>query len=425
MIAKLPGSHRNKHVPEDVLPRVLAEEPGRVHQRRDQASERDAAMSISLGVMMPLPLNGMGVGYTCSSLAKGMASENFDVTIVTPRAQWALPPVRLIEVLPDWARYVPYGCVRRWVGRTIEGVFLSHIDKFQSKRSAAYLWPDASLDTIKELKRRGVTVFREQFNCHTGTAKRILDHAYERLGVAPAHGITAEKVDREAQVLQAVDHVFCPSPLVEASLLENGVPRSKFLNASYGWEPARLFGKKPLLEPSAGVTAVFVGAICVRKGAHLLLDYWARSGVKGRLVLAGEMEPTIREKCASLLARDDVILLDYVRDVGALYRSADLFLFPSLEEGSPLVIYEASGAGLPVVTTEMGAGRFVRDGHEGFVLDPYDAPRWVETIRSLAGNLKLRRAMSEAAAERAEHFVWAEVASQRRQQIKECLGDGL
>jgi len=409
----------------DVRPGVLAEEPGCIDQRQGRAVARAVAKSVSLNVLMPLPLNGMGVGYTCSSLAKGMAGENFDVTIVTPRAQLALPPVQLVEVLPDWARYVPYRFVRRWVGRTIERVFLSSIDEFQAKRSAAYLWPDASLETIKELKRRGATVFREQFNCHTGTAKRILDHAYERLGVAPAHGITAAKVDREAQVLEAVDHVFCPSPLVEASLLENGVPRSKFLKASYGWEPARLVGKQPLLEPSAGVTVVFVGAICVRKGAHLLLDYWAQSGVKGRLVLAGEMEPTISEKCASLLARDDVIVFDYLKDVGALYRSADLFIFPSLEEGSPLVMYEACGAGLPVVTTEMGAGRFVRDGHEGFVLDPYDARRWVEAIRLLAGDLKLRRTMSEAAAGRAERFVWAEVASQRRQQIEECLGHGL
>lgn len=382
-------------------------------------------MSVSLGVLMPLPLNGMGVGYTCGSLAKGMAGENFDVTLVTPRAQWALPSVKLVQVLPNWARYIPYRYVRGWVGRTIEGVFLSSIDESQSKRAAAYLWPDASLDTIQELKRRGVTVFREQFNCHTGTAKRILDQAYERLGVGAAHGITSEKVDREAQVLAAVDHVFCPSPLVEASLLENGVPRSKFLNASYGWEPARLSGRRPLLAPYDGVTAVFVGAICVRKGAHLLLDYWARSGVKGRLVLAGEMEPAIREKCAGLLARDDVIVFDYLRDVGALYRSADLFIFPSLEEGSPLVMYEACGSGLPVITTEMGAGRFVRDGREGFVLDPYDAPRWVEAIRSLAGDLELRRTMSEAAVARAERFVWAEVASQRRQQIKECLGNGL
>lgn len=381
-------------------------------------------MRVSLGVLMPLPLNGMGVGYSCGSLAKGMADENFDVTIVTPRSRWPLPSVEVIEVLPDWARYIPYRWMRAWAGHSIEELFLSRIDECQSRKSAAYLWPDASTGTIRELKRRQVTVFREQFNCHTGTAKRILDQAYERLGVEPAHGITDEKIERETQILDAVDYVFCPSPLVEVSLLENGVPRSKLLAATYGWDPHRLFGKSAVLAPSGGLTALFVGAICVRKGAHLLLEYWAKSGVKGRLVLAGEMEPTIRERCASLLARDDVIVFDYFKHVGALYRSADVFIFPSFEEGSPLVMYEACGSGLPVITTNMGAGRIVRHEAEGFVLDPYDAPRWIEAIRALAGDVELRRTMSDAAAERAQRFVWGAVAGQRRQQIRDCLGYG-
>ena len=131
-------------------------------------------------------------------------------------------------------------------------------------------------------------------------------------------------------------------------------------------------GSEKLLAPSEGITAVFVGGICVRKGAHLLLDYWAQSGVKGRLVMAGQLEPAIKEKCANLLSRDDVIVRDYIPNVGALYRSADVFAFPSLEEGGPQVTYEACGCGLPVITTPMGAGRIVRHDREGFVIDPYD-----------------------------------------------------
>ncbi|MDE5452808.1 glycosyltransferase [Bradyrhizobium sp. CSA112] len=381
-------------------------------------------MSVSLRVLMPLPLNGMGVGYTCGSLAEGMADENFNVTIVTPRSRWPLPSVEVIQVLPDWARYIPYRWVRPWARNSIEELFLSRIGECQSQRSAAYLWPDASTGTIQELKRREVTVFREQFNCHTGTAKRILDQAYERLGVEPAHGITDEKIEREREILDAVDHVFCPSPMVEASLLENGVPTSKLLAATYGWDPDRLFGKPALLAPSTGITALFVGAICVRKGAHLLLDYWAKSGVKGRLVLAGEMEPIIKEKCASLLARDDVIVFDYYKNVGALYRSADMFIFPSLEEGSPLVLYEACGSGLPVITTNMGAGRIVQDEAEGFVLDPYDAPSWIAAIRELGEDVERRRTMSDAAAELGQRFLWGAVAGQRREQIRGCLGYG-
>jgi glycosyltransferase involved in cell wall biosynthesis len=210
--------------------------------------------------------------------------------------------------------------------------------------------------------------------------------------------------------------------LVEASLLENGVPAHKFLKATYGWDPARLSGNHKLLAWSKGITAIFVGAICVRKGTHLLLKYWARSGVKGRLVLAGEMEPIIKEKCAGLLARNDVTVLDYFRDIGSLYRSADIFVFPSLEEGSPLVIYEACGSGLPIITTEMGAGQIVRHGREGFVLDPYDASGWIAALRKLAEDAGFRRKMSSAAAQRGQHFMWDTVARRRQQQVVECIG---
>jgi glycosyltransferase involved in cell wall biosynthesis len=346
------------------------------------------------------------------------------LTIAPPRSRQLLPSVEVIEILPNWARYLPYWMVRTGAGRRIEEVFLTCIDRDQSHRSAAYLWPDASIETLLELKRRDVMVFREQFNCHTGTAKRILDQAYMRLGVTPSHGITEQIIDRETQISGMVDHIFCPSPLVEASLSENGVPAHKFLEATYGWDPARLSGSTKLLPSSEGITAIFVGAICVRKGAHLLLDYWARSGVKGRLVLAGGLEPTINEACASLLARDDVTVLDYFRDIGSLYRSADIFVFPSLEEGSPLVIYEACGSGLPVVTTDMGAGRIVRSGREGIVLDPYDAPGWIAAFRTLAEDVELRRNMARAAAERAQLFVWNAVARRRRQQMMDCLGHG-
>ena len=384
------------------------------------AREDEGLMSVSIGVLMPLPLNGNGVGYTCSSLASGMADRDFRVMIVTPRSRWPLPTVEVVETLPSWARYLPYSWVRDRAAEGIERKFLRSVDKFKSRR-AAYLWPDATINTVLELKRRGFLIFREQFNCHTGTAKEILDHAYERLGTAPRHGITDAMVQRETEISEALDYIFCPSQNVEDSLLENGVPAQKCLQSTYGWDPARLSGSHAALPPVAGITAIFIGAICVRKGAHLLLDYWAKSGIRGRLVLAGEMDPVIKEKCASLLARDDVIVFDFFKDVGALYRSADVFVFPSLEEGSPLVTYEACSSALPVLTTKMGAGRIVRHGREGFVLDPYDASGWIEALRRLAEDSEARKNMGVAASERAQQFMWPDVARRRRQQIMDCL----
>ncbi|WP_128945247.1 glycosyltransferase family 4 protein [Bradyrhizobium zhanjiangense] len=396
--------------------------PGMVPDLDGQTIE--AALSFSTGVLMPLPLTGKGVGYTCGSLAEAMVDQNFGVTIVTPRSRWPLPLVEVIEALPAWKRYFPYGWVKNSASRSMEAAFLSYLDRCRSCRLAAYLWPSASMELLQELKRRDVTVFREQFNCHTKTAKTILDRAYGKIGVAPMHGITDTIVDRETKILEAMDYIFCPNQPVESSLLENGVSKGKCLETAYGWDPVRLSGKNRLLPSNSGLTAVFVGIIGVRKGAHLILDYWAKSGVTGRLVLAGRMEPVIKEKYSDLLARDDVTVLDYVEDVGSLYRSADIFVFPSLEEGGPQVTYEACACGLPVITTSMGAGRIVRNEREGLVLDPYDAVGWIAAIRRLAEDTELRQRMSVAALEHAQRFTWSAVASRRREQMIGRLGYG-
>jgi glycosyltransferase involved in cell wall biosynthesis len=381
-------------------------------------------MSPRVDVFLPLPLTNRGPSYTCGMIARGMADSELEVTVVTPRARsHPISPARIVQALPHWARYVPYRWVRSIAVTKVESAFRSQVNVARSQAGAAYIWPDASIDTLGELKRANVKIFREMINCHRGTAKKILDDAYERVGVAPNHTITAASVIAEQEALEAVDFVFCPNSMVESSVLENGVPASKILRASYGWDSARFRGSAKILPPCEGLTVLFAGTICVRKGSHLLLEYWAKSKVRGRLVLAGAMESAIKENFATLLARDDVTVLDFAPDIGSLYRSADVFVFPTLEEGGPQVTYEACGCGLPVITTPMGAGRIVRHAQEGFVLDPFDGPAWIAAIQSLAEDKTLRGVMSFTAAQRAQLFYWDAVAKRRKGQFLRCLPD--
>ena len=375
-----------------------------------------------LSTILPSPLTGQGPSYTCGILAKEMAIFGLPVTVVTPRARaFNISPACVVQILPRWARYVPYRWVRSSAQREIENRFVKYALNPETKTRAAYIFADTTVETVVKLKERGITIFREQINCPRKTAKAILDDAYERLALTPGHAITNASAKVEQELLREVDYIFCPNAMVEKSLLENGVPSSKLISASYGWDPKRFSGADKLLRPSEGITAVFVGAICVRKGAHLLLEYWAQSGVKGRLILAGKMEPAIKDKCAQLLARDDVIVLDFVNNVGALYRSADIFVFPSLEEGGPQVTYEACGCGLPAITTPMGAGRIIRNEQEGLLIDAYDRDGWISAIQLLAADSKLRQNMAQAAKSRAGEFVWNVVASRRAKQIAERL----
>ena len=62
-------------------------------------------------------------------------------------------------------------------------------------------------------------------------------------------------------------------------------------------------------------------------------------------------------------------------EMPAWMRQADVFVFPSLFEGSAVVTYEALASGLPcVVTAESGS--VVRDGLEGFVVGGATSPLW-------------------------------------------------
>lgn len=384
-------------------------------------------MTTRLDVFLPSQLIGRGPPYTCAMIARGMAGADFDGTrielsIVTPRARaLAVPSIRVIEALPYWARHLPYRLTRSLALSATEDAFLRVARSGAAGGHGAYIWPDASLATLKELRREKITIFREMINGPRWVAKEILDEAYRCAGLPPSHGLDHAAADAEREALHAVDYVFAPNAEVTTSLLKTGVRPENILEASYGWDPKRFSGTERLLPPIDGVTILFVGTICIRKGAHLLLDYWAKSKVRGRLVFAGAMEPAIKNACAKLLARDDVTVLDYVSDAGALYRSADVFAFPTLEEGGPQVTYEACGCGLPVITTPMGAGRVAVDGKQGFVLAPYDASGWVGAIQNLTEDARRRRAMGLAARKSAELFRWDLVSARRKEQVLGCL----
>jgi glycosyltransferase involved in cell wall biosynthesis len=85
------------------------------------------------------------------------------------------------------------------------------------------------------------------------------------------------------------------------------------------------------------------------------------------------------------------------------YTWADVFLLPTVCEGSATVCYEALAAGLPVVTTP-NAGSTVRDGVDGFVVPIRDSETLVERLARLAEDPELLAGMSANALARASEF---------------------
>jgi glycosyltransferase involved in cell wall biosynthesis len=272
------------------------------------------------------------------------------------------------------------------------------------------------------IAERGVPIIREKVNGHTAEAKRILDEAYDRFGVDPKHhGLSDDLIAKEREELALATIVSSPSPHVTRSLQVEGVDVRKIVQTSYGWEPARFVGTDRLIESDGRVTVLFVGTPCVRKGAHLLLDAWAQAGIDGRLILCGVTDALIRQRCGVHLDRRDVHVLGDVVHMGAVYRSCDFIAFPTLEEGSPLVTYEAMGHGLPILTSPIGAGEIVRHEREGIVCDPYDCEALIAGLRRLAEDRELRETLGQSGRRRADEFTWDKVGARRRQAFREHL----
>jgi glycosyltransferase involved in cell wall biosynthesis len=68
--------------------------------------------------------------------------------------------------------------------------------------------------------------------------------------------------------------------------------------------------------------------------------------------------------------------------LGRYYRQADLFLFPTIQDGYGAVLAQAHASGLPILTTENCAGRdLVREGETGWVFPIRSPDAFIRRLR--------------------------------------------
>lgn len=122
----------------------------------------------------------------------------------------------------------------------------------------------------------------------------------------------------------------------------------------------------------------------------------------------GDEDPEYLEECRTLAATlgvaDRVEFTGRI-DVKRIYPRIDVLVLTSISEGLPLVILEAAAAGIPVVSTDVGAcrelleGRLPADraiGASGLVTGLADPAATARAILSLAGDRGLREEMGRA-----------------------------
>lgn len=369
-------------------------------------------------VYCPWSYSGRGPAQTCISILENAAAD-FETRLFLPRSVRPIAPsIATIETLRWPLSRLPWRLVSRWGHASLNRRFLREIDAACPRDSIAYFWPDPPVSLVARARERGILTVREMINTFRGTAKSILDVAYAAQGLAPAHGITEDSVERERRELCTYDFVFASNKHVEDSLTDAGLPQDRIIPASFGWSPSRFAPAKPLAKDR--LVILFVGSVGVRKGVPHLLEAWRNSGIAGELVLAGSIEPALKPMIKHY-ADPSIRYLDFVSDLGSLYRSADIFVFPTLEEGGPQVTYEAAGCGLPIVTTPMGAARIVQNDRNGIVVEPNNPGGLADALRRLVSNSELRARLGRQAAIDAQQYTYEKIGADRGRTLRQLL----
>ncbi len=191
------------------------------------------------------------------------------------------------------------------------------------------------------------------------------------------------------------DYLIVPSGFVARCLIEHGVPAERIVRIPYGVDPERFRPRLRCPEAGRPFRVLFVGQISRRKGVQYLLDAWQRLRLpNSELWLVGGPDssgaPLLRRYSGSYHWLGN---LPHYR-VAEVYGACDLFVFPSLAEGSALVVYEALASALPVVTTAE-AGSIVRHGIDGFIVPARAVTDLCARIEYLYRQRATGRAMGE------------------------------
>jgi glycosyltransferase involved in cell wall biosynthesis len=224
-------------------------------------------------------------------------------------------------------------------------------------------------------------------------------------------------VDRsEGHGLKTAQTVYVNYDSVRAIIEAQYGPGIRFAKMAYSSEAAFLRRETPrsalpeaiaTLQPRDAPLLVSVSRHDGRKGLDVLLYALAelrRHGVAFRacLVGGGPLLETHRRLAGRLGLAESVAITGRVDDSYAYLEHADVFVLPSLEEGSGSVsLLEAMQAGAaPVLSGIDGIPEDVRDGESALLVEPGDAALLAAALARLLADAPLRQRLARAAHER-------------------------
>lgn len=217
-------------------------------------------------------------------------------------------------------------------------------------------------------------------------AVALLDKPISVLGLPMLAATMVWRNRLMARALQTSDVMVAPTDFVRNWFIAYGWPEERIRVIPHGIEPP-ISNPESDVKPGTGLTVAYIGGLSWQKGVHILVE--AFDGLQdAQLWIAGDQtfDPAYVAHLRALASSNVHFLGPLARaEVWATLAQADVVAVPSLwYETFSLIVHEAFAAGVPVLASDLGALReAVRQGQDGWLVQPGDVPAWRRTLSHL------------------------------------------
>ena len=186
--------------------------------------------------------------------------------------------------------------------------------------------------------------------------------------VSTVHGFTRggwrnrlyEWMQRRA--LRSSDHVVAVSRAIADELRAAGVRPERLSVVPNAWRPVgplldRAAARRELGVPLAGPLIGWVGRLSQEKGPDLLVEGLASLRDRAwhcAVIGAGPQRDAVTALAQARGVADRITWCGPVPNAARCYRAFDVLLLSSRTEGTPIVLFEAMAAGVPIVAADVG-----------------------------------------------------------------------
>jgi glycosyltransferase involved in cell wall biosynthesis len=219
---------------------------------------------------------------------------------------------------------------------------------------------------------------------------------------------------KDIKKLYGINNVDVINLGFDNKIFNQNVNNDKKILAKYGIDKNYLLFVGYLI-PKKNLDTILKSLNYIRQKLNLIIHF----------VIAGKRGPgseAVFSLIDKLKLNDQISELGFVSDdeLGAIYRNAKVFVFPSIYEGFGLPVLESMACSTPVIASNAGSLPEVVDNEE-YLCPPKSFEIWAYKIYKLFNDTSYHKNASNFCLNRAKKFSWAKCAEAIMKIYKEIL----